>query len=58
MFQNAPDVGPADHGRINVNDDYAVRYWSEKFRCSEDELRAAVSRIGVSAEAIEQYLNL
>jgi hypothetical protein len=53
--QNSPSV---DHSRINANDDYAVRYWSEKFRCSEAELRAAVSRVGVSADAVEQYLNL
>jgi hypothetical protein len=50
--------GPADRSRININEDYEVRYWSQKFRCSEDQLRVAVSRVGVSADAVEQYLNM
>lgn len=42
-----------DAQRINVNEDYEVRYWTQKFHCSEAELRAAVERAGVMAVDVE-----
>ena len=43
-------------GRINVNEDYELQYWSEKFGVSRDELRQAVQKVGVSPEAVEREL--
>ena len=48
--------GPQDRARINVNEDYELRYWSEKFNVSADELKDAVKKAGVAAEAVEKYL--
>lgn len=48
--------GPADASRINVNEDYEVRYWSEKFGCSAEELKAAVAAAGNSAAAVQARL--
>ena len=48
--------GPADRARINVNEDYELRYWSEKFGCSPEQLRAAVQAAGTSAEAVGEHL--
>ena len=45
-----------DRSKVNVNQDYEVRYWTEKFGCSEEELRKAVNRVGSSADAVERAL--
>lgn len=48
--------GPADSSRINVHEDYEVRYWCEKFGCSADELKAAVAVAGTSVTAVQARL--
>ena len=45
-----------DRSRINLSQDYEVRYWSEKFGISEGELRQVVARVGNSPDAVEQAL--
>jgi hypothetical protein len=56
MSDDTSKRGPADRNRINVNEDYEVRYWSEKFGVSEEQLRAAVARAGVMADDVERAL--
>jgi hypothetical protein len=48
--------GPADRARINVNEDYEVRYWTGKFGCTAEQLRAAVKAVGVMAADVEKQL--
>ena len=48
--------GPADRTRINVNEDYELRYWSEKFGCSPEQLKEAVQAAGTNAEAVGKHL--
>ena len=38
--------------RINVHDDYELRFWSKKFGVSPNELRCAVSKVGVFADDV------
>ena len=47
---------PQDAQRINIEEDYEVRYWSVKFGCTSDELKAAVKKVGVMAKAVEMEL--
>ena len=50
-------ASPHDAARININEDYEVRYWTKKFGCSAAKLSAAVQKVGTSAEKkVEQYL--
>jgi len=42
--------------RINVTEDYEVRYWSEKFGVTAEQLLAAVQKVGNSAGAVESEL--
>ncbi|MBP1473684.1 DUF3606 domain-containing protein [Frateuria sp. MAH-13] len=56
MSDNLNNRGPADRTRVNVNEDYETRYWANKWGVSEDELRAAVDRVGVMAEDVERAL--
>lgn len=56
MADDKTNRGPADRARVNVNEDYEVTYWCEKFGCSPSELRAAVNAVGVMADKVEGYL--
>jgi len=56
MPDSKQEVGPQDSSRVNVNEDYEVRYWTTKFNCSEEELKRAVEAVGVSAAKVEEYL--
>lgn len=56
MADDLNNRGPQDRARVNVNEDHEVRYWCGKFGCTEDELRAAVDRVGVMAADVEQAL--
>ena len=46
----------ADRKRINVNEDYELRYWTEKFGVSADELKRAVERVGPMADDVARAL--
>ena len=46
----------ADRARINVNEDYELRDWSKKFGVTPEELKAAVSKVGVMAADVEKEL--
>lgn len=48
--------GPADAKRINVNEDYEVQYWTKEFGVSEEQLRAAIKRVGVMADDVRAEL--
>lgn len=56
MSDDLDNRGPADRTRVNVNEDYEARYWADKWGVSENELRAAVARVGVMADDVEQAL--
>ena len=46
----------ADRKRINVNEDYECRDWSEKVGVSADELKRAVERVGPMADDVARAL--
>ena len=48
--------GGQDRARISLSEAYEVRDWAEKFGVTEDELRAAVGRVGNQAEDVERDL--
>ena len=56
MADDKGNRGPADRARVNVNEDYEVRYWTHKFSCSEEHLRDAVRAVGASANAVERWI--
>lgn len=49
---------PQDSRRINLDQEHEVRYWCDKFDCTEKELQDAVSRVGDSAAVVQRYLRL
>jgi Protein of unknown function (DUF3606) len=58
MTDDTSKRGPQDRSRINTSEDYEVRYWSEKFGVSPEQLKAAVRKVGNSAEAVEWELKV
>ena len=48
--------GMQDRTRINTSEDYELRYWSEKFGVTQDQLKAAVNKVGNSVSAVEKEL--
>ena len=56
MADNLQDRGPQDRNRINVNEDYEVRYWTKEFGISEDALRDAVKRVGPMVDDVRAEL--
>ena len=48
--------GGPDRTRINVEEAHEVRHWCQRFGCTEEQLRAAVGRVGVMAADVESYL--
>ncbi|HEX2336686.1 MAG TPA: DUF3606 domain-containing protein [Hyphomicrobiaceae bacterium] len=49
--------GAPDRSRVSTNDEQEVGYWTEALGCSEDELAAAVARVGNSTDAVRRELN-
>ena len=56
MSDNLKDRGPQDRSRVNVNEDWELRYWTKEFGVSEQQLRDAVKKVGVSADAVRKEL--
>lgn len=50
------DAGWQDRSRINLSEDYEVRYWTEKFGVTREELTRAVQKAGSSAAAVAKEL--
>jgi len=56
MADDKSKRGPQDRNRINLNEDYEVQYWCEKFDLTPEQLRAAVQKVGSSTASVEQEL--
>ena len=48
--------GEADRSRISLSEDYEVRYWTERFGVSEEQVAVAVNKVGNSADAVRKIL--
>ena len=51
MSERAPD-----RSRISTNAADQARYWTEVLGCTEDELAAAVARVGNSTDAVRREI--
>jgi hypothetical protein len=56
MSDDKNNRGPRDGQRINVNEDYEVRYWTQALNVTPDELRKAVRAVGTSSAAVRRHL--
>jgi hypothetical protein len=49
-------TGEPEATRINLNEDYEVRYWTKRFGVDPETLKAAVQRVGTRARDVEAAL--
>ncbi|MES2785597.1 MAG: DUF3606 domain-containing protein [Pseudomonadota bacterium] len=56
MSDDKTKTSQADRIRINVNEDYELRDWSKKFGVTEEQLKAAVQKVGPMAADVEREL--
>ena len=56
MADDLKNPGAQDRSRVNVHEDYEVRYWTEKWGVTREQLVEAVQKAGVSAEAVARQL--
>lgn len=56
MSDDLNQRGPQDRSRINVNESHELRYWTKELGVTEEQLRAAVKAVGVSASAVRDHL--
>ena len=47
--------GGQDRLRVNMDQEYDARYWSNKFGVSQDDLRAAVAKVGPMVSDLERH---
>ena len=48
--------GAADRSRINMQEDYEVRYWTEKWSVTREQLAEAVRAVGVMVKDVAAKL--
>ena len=56
MADDKGNPGRPDRDRINMEEDYEVQYWSEKYGVSQEELSAAVKKVGPVASDVQREL--
>ena len=56
MPDDKRNPGRLDRDRINVNEVFELRCWSNKFGVSKEELAAAVKRVGPMVRDVEVEL--
>jgi hypothetical protein len=48
--------GAQDRARVNVHEEHEVRYWTEKWGVTKQQLTDAVQKAGVSVDAVAREL--
>ena len=56
MADDKRNPGRPDRDRINMEEAYEVQYWSERFGVSQEELAAAVEKVGPMASDVQREL--
>ncbi len=47
-----------DRSKINMHEDFEVKYWTKALGVSKDELRKAVDKVGNAAASVRKELGL
>ena len=56
MSDNLKKKRPQDASKVNIHEEWEVRYWCGAFGCSKAELIKAIGKVGVSSAAVRKYL--
>jgi hypothetical protein len=50
-----PGGKPKDPDRININEEWELRFWARELGLSEDQLKQAVEEVGVLTTELRRY---
>ncbi|ASR45188.1 DUF3606 domain-containing protein [Xanthomonas citri pv. mangiferaeindicae] len=56
MSDDKSKTGAADRDRINVDEDYELRYWTQALDVTPEQLREAVAAVGPMARDVRRHL--
>jgi hypothetical protein len=56
MADNTTKRGQSDRSKINMHEDYEVKYWAKELGVTRDELQRIIDRVGNSAAAVRKEL--
>lgn len=56
MADDLTKRGPTDRTRINVNEDWEVRWWCQQLGVTEQQPRDAVRKVGVMVSDVRRHL--
>ena len=56
MSDDKSKRGQQDRNRIDVSEEHELRYWTEKFHVSPDELKSAVQKVGPMVKDVQRHL--
>lgn len=56
MADDLGKKGAQDRSRINAHEDHELRYWSEKWNVSHEELKRAVRKVGPMVDDVAREL--
>jgi len=56
MPDDLSNRGAQDRARISLSEPHEVKYWTQKWSVTEEELKRAVARVGNSAAAVAKQL--
>ena len=56
MSDDKKNRGEPDRSRISLSEEHEVRYWTERFGVTKEQLAVAVGKVGNSADAVRQAL--
>jgi len=56
MSDDTTNRGEPDRSRINLDDDYEVRYWTKELGVTKEELARAVAKVGSSASRVREAI--
>ena len=56
MADNLQNAGPQDRSRINVHEEWELRYWTQELGVSKERLAELVKEVGPTVAAVRQRL--
>jgi hypothetical protein len=57
MAEGRPDRIAANFARINLGEEYEIRYWTRKWGVSKERLQEVIDKVGPSIRAVARELN-
>jgi hypothetical protein len=56
MADNKTKRGQPDRSKINMGEDYEVKYWAKELGVTREELQRVIDKVGNSAAAVRKEL--